>query len=151
MTRMQCENTESARTFLWSSSPNMPNKEFLVNNRINHGIIYSGMLPSHYIKFVDGAGIGKINKEKHNKFFKSYDRHIQQEYDKCTETALLEESASYYDEKFGEIDIRTDARHGWRKNAKDSNILAIGEKPTKFCHVSMQLKVMMLYHKDMNA
>jgi hypothetical protein len=49
----------------------------------------------------------------HNKFFKSYDRHIQQEYDKSTETALLEESASYYDEKFGEIDIRTDARHGW--------------------------------------
>ena len=89
----------------------------------------------------------KINKEKCNKFFKSYDRHIQQEYDKSTETALLEESASYYDEKFGEID----ARHGWRKNAKDSNILAIGEKPTKFCHVSMQLKVMMLYHKDMNA
>jgi hypothetical protein len=50
----------------------MPNKEYLVNNRINHGIICSGMLPSHYTKFVDGAGIGKINKEKHNKFFKSY-------------------------------------------------------------------------------
>jgi hypothetical protein len=51
------------------------------------------MLPSHYTKFVDGAGIGKINKEKCNKFFKSHYRHIQQEYDKSTETALLEESA----------------------------------------------------------
>jgi hypothetical protein len=131
LTRMQCENTESAHTFLWSSSPYMPNKEYLVNNRINHGIICSGMLPSHYTKFVDGAGIGKINKEKHNKFFKSYDRHIQQEYDKSTETALLEESASYYDEKFGEIDILTDARHGWRKNAKNSSSVAIGEKTHK--------------------
>jgi hypothetical protein len=70
----------------------MPNKEYLVNNRINHGIICSGMLPSHYTKFVDGAGIGKINKEKRNKFFKSCDMHIQQEYDKSTEAALLEES-----------------------------------------------------------
>jgi hypothetical protein len=91
----------------------------------------SGMLPSHYSKFVDGAGIGKINKEKCNKFFKSYDKNIQQEYDKSTETALLEESASYYDEKFGEIDILTDARHGWRKNGKDSSIVAIGEKTHK--------------------
>lgn len=33
----------------------------------------------------------------------------------------LEESASYYDEKFGELDILTDARHGWKKNAKDSH------------------------------
>ena len=89
------------------------------------------MLQPHYTKFVDGAGIGKINKEKCNKFFKSYDRHIQQEYDKSTETALLEESASYYDEKFGEIYILTDARHGWRKNANDSSIVAIGEKTHK--------------------
>jgi hypothetical protein len=57
-----------------------------------------------------------------------YDRHIQQEYDKSTETALLEGSASYYDEKFGEIDIRTDARHGWRKNAKNSSIVFLSEE-----------------------
>jgi hypothetical protein len=115
----------------------MPNKEFLVNNRINHGIICSGMLPSHYTKFVDGAGIGKINKEKCNKFFKSYDRHIQQEYDKSTETALLEESASYYDEKFGEIYILTDARHVGGKTRTIPVLLRLEKKPTKFCHVSM--------------
>ncbi|CAC5383144.1 unnamed protein product [Mytilus coruscus] len=89
------------------------------------------MLPSHYTKFVDGAGIGKINKEKRNKFFNSYENHIQTEYHKSTTTALLEESASYYDDKFGEIDMLTDARHGWRKNAKDASIVAIGEKTHK--------------------
>ncbi|CAC5424311.1 unnamed protein product [Mytilus coruscus] len=124
MTRMKCE---SSHTFLWSSSPYMQNKEYLslVNNRVQHGLICSGMLTSHYTKFVDGAGIGKINKEKRNKFFNSYENHIQTEYHKSTTTALLEESASYYDDKFGEIDILTDARHGWRKNAKDASIVAI--------------------------
>ncbi|CAG2235932.1 unnamed protein product [Mytilus edulis] len=32
-----------------------------------------------------------------------------------------------YDELTG-INIMTDARHGWRKNAKDSSVVAIGEK-----------------------
>ncbi|CAC5364483.1 unnamed protein product [Mytilus coruscus] len=98
---------------------------------VQHGLICSGMLPSHYTKFVDGAGIGKINKEKRNKFFNSYENHIQTEYHKSTTTALLEESASYYDDKFGEIDSLTDARHGWRKNAKYASIVAIGEKTHK--------------------
>ena len=26
------------------------------------------------------------------------------------------------------IEIMTDARHGWRKNAKDTSVVAIGEK-----------------------
>jgi hypothetical protein len=29
------------------------------------------------------------------------------------------------------IDIMTDARHGWRKNAKDTSVVAIGEKTHK--------------------
>ncbi|CAC5419653.1 Fibrinogen-like protein A,Ryncolin-4,Angiopoietin-related protein 7,Angiopoietin-related protein 1,Ficolin-3,Ficolin-1-B,Techylectin-5A,Ficolin-2,Ryncolin-1,Tenascin-R,Protein scabrous,Fibrinogen-like protein 1,Angiopoietin-1,Tenascin-X,Fibrinogen C domain-containing protein 1-A,Tenascin-N,Ryncolin-3,Tenascin,Fibrinogen C domain-containing protein 1,Fibrinogen gamma chain,Ryncolin-2,Fibrinogen beta chain,Angiopoietin-related protein 6,Techylectin-5B,Angiopoietin-related protein 2,Microfibril-associated gly len=47
------------------------------------------------------------------------------EYHKSTTIALLEESASYYIDKFGEIDILADIRHGWRKNAKDASIIAI--------------------------
>ena len=126
--RLKCE---SSHNFLWSSSPYMKNNEYLVNNRVQHGLICSGMLPSQYTKFVDGAGIGKINKEKRNKFFNSYEDHIQREYQKSTSTALLEESASYEDDKLGEIDILTDARHGWRKNAKDSSVVAVGEKTHK--------------------
>ena len=59
------------------------------------------MLPSHYTKFVDAAGIEKINKEKRNSFFTGYEDSIQKEYDRSTETALFEECASYYDDKFG--------------------------------------------------
>jgi diacylglycerol kinase len=38
--------------------------------------------------------------------------------------------ASYED--FETIDIMTDARHEWRKNAKDTSVVAIGEKTHKF-------------------
>jgi hypothetical protein len=31
---------------------------------------------------------------------------------------------------FSKIDIMTDARHGWHKNAKDTSVVAIGEKNT---------------------
>ena len=51
---------------------------------------------------------------------------ISTEFECSIDTALLEEVASY-DELDG-IDIMTDARHGWRKNAKDSSIVTIGEK-----------------------
>ena len=33
------------------------------------------------------------------------------------------------------IDIETDARHGWRKNAKDTTVVALGQKTHKvLCH-----------------
>ena len=63
--------------------------------------------------------------------FKGYEDSIQKEYNKSTKTALFEECASYYDDKFGEIDILTDTRHGGRKDAKDSSVVAIGEKTHK--------------------
>lgn len=133
MANIKCDRTDNPHGMQWSSSPYLPNNEYLVNNRVNHGLICSGMLPSHYTKFVDGAGIGKINTEKRDKFFKSHVRHIEGEYKQSLETALAVEVSSYDGEKFenGEIDILTDARHGWRKNAKDTSVVAIGEKSHK--------------------
>ncbi|CAC5420523.1 unnamed protein product [Mytilus coruscus] len=57
MTRMKSEFTH---TFLWSSSPYMQNKEYLVNNRVQHGLICSGLLQSHYTKFIDMKELGKL-------------------------------------------------------------------------------------------
>lgn len=52
-------------------------------------------------------------------------------YDNSIELALLQEVASYDDFQRG-IDMITDGRHGWRKNAKDSSFVCIGQKkPTK--------------------
>ena len=42
---------------------------------------------------------------------------------------LFKEIGSY--EEVDAIDIMTDARHGWRKNATDSSVVAIGENTHK--------------------
>ncbi|CAC5386239.1 unnamed protein product [Mytilus coruscus] len=54
---------------------------------------------------------------------------IDEEYNGSIETALMEEVGMYED--LTSIDIMTDARHGWRKNAKDTSVVAIGEKMHK--------------------
>ena len=48
------------------------------------------------------------------------------EFESSINTALREEVVSF--EELDGIDIMTDAFHGWRQNAKDSSIVAIGEK-----------------------
>ena len=47
-------------------------------------------------------------------------------FDSSINRALLEEVASY--EELDAIEVKTDARHEWRKNAKHSCIVAFGEK-----------------------
>ena len=47
------------------------------------------------------------------------------------------EKIGLYEELDG-IEIMTDTRHGWRKKAKDTSVVAIGEnKHTKFYNVNM--------------
>ena len=64
---------------------------------------------------------------------KNYDHRTQWKHNDwiwlAINTGLMEEVASY--EELDGIDIMTDARHGWRKNAKGSSIVAIGEKSHK--------------------
>lgn len=43
----------------------------------------------------------------------------------------MEKVGAYEDDRVGEIDIMIDARHGWRKNSKDTSVVAIGEKTHK--------------------
>jgi hypothetical protein len=127
-TNLKCRNEDKPHIFSWLSSPYLPSKEYLVNSRVNHGLICSGIFPSDYKRFANGAGIGIINEENRTTFFKQHKQHIQQECNDSIETALLEEVASYED--LETIDM-TDARHGWRKNAKDTSVVAIGEKTHK--------------------
>lgn len=125
--RLQCEEHK----FLWSSSPYLPNKRYLVNDRIQHGFVCSGMLPSHYSRFVEAAKIGQLSKQRRSNFFTSYKSNLEDVYNESISTALLEEIGSYEDERLGSIDIMTDARHGWRKNAKDTSVVAIGDETHK--------------------
>ena len=56
---------------------------------------------------------------------------------------------SSYEELDG-INIMTDARHRWRKNSKDTSVVALGEKKrTQLWIVFMSLRLEILLHKDM--
>ncbi|CAG2202776.1 unnamed protein product [Mytilus edulis] len=126
--RLMCTK-EKSHSYLWSSSSYLPNDEFLVNHRICHAFYSSGLLPVHYTRFVNGAGIGCITKERRSKFFRKYKEHAENESVQSVDNAINDEISSYDD--LDGINIMTDARHGWRKNAKDTTVVALGEKTHK--------------------
>ena len=125
----KCINQEDPHSNIWSSSPYLPNKEYLVNHRICHALVCSGMLPVHYTRFSNTGGIGCISKEKRKVFHESHKQSLNDVYMESIEDALMAEIGMY--EELDGIDIMTDARHGWRKNAKDTSVVAIGEKTHK--------------------
>ena len=126
--RFSCD-VDKHHSVLWSSSPYLPNGEYLANLRVFHGYECSGMLPVHYNRFSEGANIGHINKSKQSYMFSRYKQFIEEEYNDSIETSLMEEIGMYDDLTC--IDIMSDARNGWRKNAKDTSVVAIGEKMHK--------------------
>ncbi|CAC5379039.1 unnamed protein product [Mytilus coruscus] len=115
-TSLKCNDKETPHVFSWSSSPYLPTKDYLVNSRVNHGITCSGILPAVYKRFAQGSGKGVISDENRTSFFNVHSHHIQEEYKYSTDIALLQEIASY-EELDSKIDIMSDARQGWRKNA----------------------------------
>ena len=86
----------------------------------------SGMLPSHYTRFSNGSGLGCINWARRKQFFEEYKNSVETEYKNSIQDALYEEIGSYED--LDGINILSDARHGWSKNAKDTSVVAIGDQ-----------------------
>ena len=125
---MQCKN---GHTYQWSSSPYIEGTDsYLVNQRILFGYLTSGMLPSKYERFTDASGIGTIHRSRRSDLLDTFRKSVQVEYDKDIQKARLIEiglsSNDFLEEQ--PIDILTDARHGCRKNAKDTSVVAIGDK-----------------------
>lgn len=128
MCKLSCSH-QPTHAYTWSSSPYLPNSRFLANERIQHAMMTSGMLPVHYQRFCDGASLGRVSKYKVHDFFHAYKDSIKEEHDESIQTALMLEMGHYdYDEEWSGINILTDARHGWRKNAKDTSVVTIGER-----------------------
>ena len=113
----QCAKNQVSHTYRWTSSPYLPNDTFLVNHRVNHAVVCSGMLPVHYTRFSKASGFGVISKSKRKQFTQDYSDNLQAVYHSSLDESLHMEIGSY-----------EDARHGWRKNAKDSSVVALGEK-----------------------
>ena len=58
-----------------------------------------------------------------------YKDHAQNERVNSIDNVVNDERASY--EELNGINIMTDARHGWRKNSKDTSVVTLGEQTHK--------------------
>jgi hypothetical protein len=116
--RFNCSR-EKHHSLLWSLSPYLPD-----NRRVVQGFECSGMLPVHYVRFSKGAKIGCINQRNRSQCLKTIYSHIEAEYEDSIDMVLWGEVGCQDDDG---INMMTDARHGWRKNAKDCSVVALGE------------------------
>ncbi|CAH1774114.1 unnamed protein product [Owenia fusiformis] len=127
---LRCEHGHNIR---WTSSPYMANAHFLVNYRVFHGYITSGMIPSKYERFSEGANIGTMSQSYLDNLTKEFANIIKSLKNESSENAVELEIGMYPNLEEG-ITIMTDARHGCRKNAKDCDIVCIGEKTHQVLH-----------------
>ena len=101
-------------------------------------IFTSGMLPVQYRKFCEAANLGVLGDKSIAEMQKTYGEVVEKLIVTSQDDALLEEMAatSLKCEGVAEgIDILTDARHCWRKNARFSDIVCIGDKTHKVLKV----------------
>ncbi|CAH1800301.1 unnamed protein product, partial [Owenia fusiformis] len=120
LVNMKCEADHHIR---WKSSPTLPNGHSLVNFPMFHGYITSGMLTSQYDHLHTTADFGHISKE----FTDAYAQKVKSCMTDSCQASIVEESTHLEPEKLDEgISIMTDARHGWRKNANDCDVVCIG-------------------------
>ena len=119
----------------WPSSPYLPNNKFLVNARMAHGYYCSGILPNQYERLTRSADIGTIAQTYFDANFRDpYNEATEEEYnDSCRDALLMEVGlaqvkAEEERKDYNGISILTDARHGWRKNSSQTDVVCIGQQ-----------------------
>ena len=130
----------------WLSSPYSSGGKLLVNLRMLHGIMTSGILPGQYIKICNEARIGEMGQKylntllTGNQTFSGYNCVVKNLSKESTDNAIREETLLTEMENEDPnvpkgLSIYTDARHCWRKNAKFSDIVAMGQRTHKILRV----------------
>ena len=119
-------------TYRWSSSPYVEGalvSPYLVNLRMYFGYMCSGMLSCEYERFVEGSRIGSISFEKRRDLSEIFREAISENFAQSISNARFEEISlkSIDCNEQQPMDIMSDARHGWRKNAKDTSVVALGD------------------------
>ena len=126
---MTCEfQCKAKHCIRWASSPHVEGGKYFANVRMAHGLFVSGMLPNQYKRLCKAAGIGILGEKYLGQLQKKYGEVVKTLAQESQEEALLEEIAATlaieedYTNSKG-IDIMTDARHCWRRNARFSDVV----------------------------
>jgi hypothetical protein len=128
--KLKCSNNK-AHTYTWSSSPYLKNKQFLVNARVAHGFVTSGLLPVQYERLCLGAKFGHLGLRKRKALLQHHAQCINEEYEDSIDAALAKEKDLSNAERENGITVMSDARHSCRRNAKDTSVVIIGDKSHK--------------------
>ncbi|KAI8493079.1 hypothetical protein Bbelb_290830 [Branchiostoma belcheri] len=99
--------------FMWTSSPHI-GQPFLVNLRMAHGYMSSGMLPNQYKRLCANAGIGQISDVNLKKSMILYGEVVAEQARASMQDAMDEEIG---DQPGRTLSIVTDARHAQRRNS----------------------------------
>ena len=131
--KIRCDNGHS---FTWTSSPHVEGGNFLVNLRMAHGYITSGILPNQFDRLCEASKLGTLGTKYLDTLLDNnetgYASVIEGLACQSVADSLLEEiAAQEYCGSIGGINILTDARHCWRKNAKFSDVVCLGSQTHK--------------------
>jgi len=116
--------------FTWNTSPSLPDGTHFATAKFIHGYLSCALLPNQVERISQVLGFSKISVETATNCEEKYQDIVHKEKEYSCEDALMSEIGSSFDDD-GEIGIMTDARHGWRRNAKDTNVICIGQKTHK--------------------
>jgi hypothetical protein len=131
---------KGSRQFLfWNSSPTL-REDFVINYKMVHAYLCSGMTPVQYERLSNFAGIGLPTQVFRERAVSSYAIAVQHQRDKSIDMATKEETDTTDNGNKGLV-IMTDARHGCRTNSIHSDVLALGYNTHKvigYSHVNKQ-------------
>ena len=114
------------------TSSHLEGGSFTANMKVVHSVYTSGLRHAQYERFCNGAGIGSCSETVFKNVHDIFCETIELAAKESIQTAMNEEIAQAVanmtedNSEFEGIDIITDARHGWRKNAAQSDIVALG-------------------------
>ena len=119
----------------WNSSPYLSatgseNPKFLVNLRMAHSYLSSGLREVQYQTLCNGANIGLLSTEYIARLREKYKGVVDTACKKSQMDSIIEEIAST-EKLMDGIEVMTDARHGTRKNAKDTDVICLGDSTHK--------------------
>ncbi|XP_070559392.1 uncharacterized protein [Ptychodera flava] len=126
-----CNSNDAKHRWTWYSSSTLPNGKLLVNYRMLHAVETSGMLYAQYDALCKAGNMGVLGKQYRKTFISQYGPIVERSAEESRSDALLEEIAFYGPERRGGIEVMSDARHATRKNAKQSDIVFLGDRTHK--------------------
>lgn len=131
-----CSDKSNEHRLHWTSSPNLPGGKLLVNTLVAHAFFSSGLRETQYQKFCDAANMGVLGEAWLSTAQEKYACIVHDQALEACDNASYEAAAiSASMDKTG-VDIMTDARYCWRRNARFSDTVCLSAETHKVMWIS---------------